>query len=182
MDPNLSYTLNTRYPRCPPFQFSFNWKIISTMNFLFSLLGAFIGNAVLIAVFFKRYAQLRSPVNCFIVNMAVSDLFVPFFVFPRRLQEIHLGWGAWLVPGTFGDMLCKTVHFADEVSVAVSMQSMVFIAVERWWSIIFPMKPALISQQSTPRFIAFTWIFAVIFFFYYLFAYKLRHKDRKPYC
>ena len=184
MNINLSNASNNSYQECQPYRpfSSFSWQVILTLIFSLSLIGALIGNALLIIVFWKRYAQLRSPVNCFIINMAVSDLFIPFFVFPRRIQEIYLGWGPWLLDGILGDILCRTVHFADEVSVAVSVQSMVFIAVERWRSVVFPMKSALISQRSTPRFIAFTWIFAVVFFFYYFFASKLRHKNGKPFC
>ena len=150
-----------------------------TIQFILSL----VGNALVIAVFYKHFHKLRAPVHYFIVNMAVSDLLVPFFVIPRRVQEIFLGWGPWLVDGVMGDILCKVVNFADEISVTVSSQSMVFIAVERFWAIVYPLKYPLISRKTTPRFIAFTWIFSALFYSYYFFAYKLVvHKDKTLHC
>ena len=157
-------------------------QALMTLGFVILLILALLGNIFVITVFSKRSNQLRSPVNCFIINMAVSDLLVPILVIPRRIQEIYLGWSPWLVGGALGDILCRVLNFADEVSVTVSSQSMVFIAAERFWSIVFPMRPPLISKQTTPKFICFTWIFSALFFSYYLFAHKLVRKDKTLVC
>ena len=68
----------------------------------------------------------KKPVNLFIVNMFVSDFVVPFFVIPRRAQQVYLGWDSWLVDGVVDDILSKVAKFADEVSVAVSSLCMFF--------------------------------------------------------
>ena len=68
-----------------------------------------------------------------------------------------------------GDFLCKVVHLADEISITVSSQSMVFIAAERFWAIVYSMKTPIISLKTTPRFIGFTWLFSTVFCSYYFF-------------
>ena len=150
-------------PQIPTTSISYKSFMITGYAILLFLFLA--GNALIIAVFYRRYDQLQTPVNYFIINMAVSDLLVPFFVLPKRIQIVFLGWGPWLVSGVFGDIICKVASFADEVSIAVSSQSMVFIAAERFSSIVFSHKRPLISRRTTPRFIGFTWAFASVFFF-----------------
>ena len=79
-------------------------------------------------------------------------------------------------------MLCKLVNFSDKVSIAVSIQSMVFIAFERFWSIVLPMVPTVITARHSSRFVAFTWVFAVSIFFRYFFTHKLTYIANKLRC
>ena len=158
-----------------PWEGSFNVieEVLMTIGYAILIVFSFFGNAFVIAIFHKQ-CQLRTPVNYFIVNMAVSDLLIPLFVLPRRIKEVYFGWSAWSVGGVMGEILCKVVNYSDVVSVTVSSQSMVFIAAERFWSIVFPMK-----SRTAPRFICFTWMFSFTVFVYYFVAYKL---DAKGFC
>ena len=181
---NVSTAHNKSSGGCNPYEATNSPidRAVMTAGYTILLVLSLVGNVFIIVVFYKRYQQLRTPVNYFIVNMAVSDLLVPVFVIPRIIQEIYLGWYPWPIGGVLGDILCRVVHFVDEVSVSVSSQSMVFIAAERFWSIVFRLKKPLISRRTTPRFISFTWVFSIIFYSYYLFVHKLRYKDNGPIC
>ena len=169
---------------CKPFTAagSVSSQVVMTTAYSLVLLLSLVGNFLIIVIFYRRYRQLKTPVNYFIVSMAVSDIFVPIFVIPRRIQEIFLGWSPWLVGGVIGDLLCRVVNFAEEVSIGVSIESMVFIAVERFWSVVYPMSPPLISNETTPRFITISWIFPIVTFSYYFVAYKLVAKNDQLYC
>ena len=158
-----------------PWEGSFNVieEVLMTIGYAILIVFSFFGNAFVIAIFHKQ-CQLRTPVNYFIVNMAVSDLLIPLFVLPRRIKEVYFGWSAWSVGGVMGETLCKVVNYSDAVSVTASSQSMVFIAAEKFWSIVFPMK-----SRTAPRFICFTWMFSFTVFVYYFVAYKL---DAKGFC
>ena len=79
-----------------------------TFGFAVLLFLALVGNSFVILVFGKRSNELRCPVGCFIVNMAVSDLLVPIFVIPRRIQEIYLGF---VTPLTFQYHRPERYHF-----------------------------------------------------------------------
>ena len=162
--------------------FNENEKGIITIGYILLFIFSLFGNALIIAVFRRKYDQLQTPVNYFIVNMAASDLLIPLVVLPRRVQETYIGWTPWLVEGVVGDILCRVVHYVDEVSVTVSSQSMIFIAVERWWSVVFPLKSPLITKQTTPKFICFTWALSLLFFSYCFFAYKTVTVQNKTLC
>ena len=180
---NFSST-NKSSERCDPYGPTVDTydQILMTIAFVLLSIFSFTGNSLFIAVFYKQFEKLRTPVHYFIVNMAVSDLLAPIFVIPRRIKQVYLGWGPWLVGGVFGDITCKLVHFADEVSMTVSSQSMVFIAAERFGAIVFPTRRHLIPRRTTPRFIAFTWIFSTLFFSYYFFIFRLVETDNTRLC
>ena len=171
-------------PECKPFiaSSSVSSRVIMTTAYCVLLLLSLVGNSLVVIVFLRRSGRPRTPVDYFIVNMSVSDLFIPLFTIPRRLQEIYLGWSPWLVGGLIGDLLCRFINFAEEMSIAVSMLSMVFIAVERFWSVVYPLKLPLITKKTSPRFVAISWIFAILTFSYYFVAYKLVAKNDQLYC
>ena len=52
---------------------------------------------------------LRKPINFFIVNMAMSDLLFPIFLFPRIVTHFYLD--SWLISGPLGQALCKLLPF-----------------------------------------------------------------------
>ena len=181
---NFSHSPNQSFERCDPYAAveSTSNQALMTSGYAFLLFGSLVGNALVIAVFCKRYDQLRTPVNYFIVNMAISDLLVPLFTIPRGIKQVYFGWDPWLVGGVLGDILCRLLHFAEEVSTTVSSQSMVFIAAERFWAIFFPMKTPLISRKTCSRFICFTWLFSMTFYSYYFVVNKLVQKDNVYTC
>ena len=158
-------------------------QICVTMAYGILLLLALVGNCLIVGLYYRNPGrQLRSPIHYFISNMAVSDILIAVLVIPRRIQEAYLGWSPWLIDGILGEILCRLVNFSDEVSMAVSIQSMVFIAFERFWSIMLPMSQPVITAKHSPRFIAFTWIFAISIFFRYLFTHKLVYGDKELWC
>ena len=73
---------------------------------------------------------MRKPINFFIVNMAMSDLLFTLFFIPREIQLFYIN--SWLISGPLGQALCKLVILLSDVSFAVSIQSLVLIAVDRF--------------------------------------------------
>ena len=157
-------------------------QTLMTAGYTILMFLSLTGNALVIGAFYRRYDQLQTPVNYFIINMAVSDLLVPFFVFPKHIQEVYLGWGPIIVSGVLGDIVCKITSFAEDVSASVSSQSMLFIAAERFSSIVIPQKWPLISRQTTPRFLGFTWVFSSVFFSYCFYIRKVVDNKERTLC
>ena len=114
---------------------------------------------------------MRKPINFSIVNMAMSDLLFPIFVIPQDIQELYIN--SWLISGPLGQTLCKLGSFLPGVSLFVSIQSLVLIAVDRFGAVVFPLRSPLISSKLCPFFILATWIIAIAFYSPYLFAFKL---------
>ena len=59
-------------------------------------------------------------------------------------------------------IFCKFWTIIVCVSIAVSVFSMVAIAVDRFYAIVFPMKPALFSKKTCRRLIIIIWIVSVV--------------------
>ena len=114
---------------------------------------------------------MRKPINFLLVNMAMSDLLFPIFLIPRDIQRLYIN--SWLIGGPLGHALCKLVGFLISVSNAVSIQSLVLIAVDRFGAVVFPLRSPLIRSKLCSFFILATWIIAMTVHSPYLFAYKL---------
>ena len=62
-------------------------------------MASLVGNFFIGIIVYKTQA-LRKPINYFIVSMAMSDLFYPLFVCPRRLTQLYAD--SWVISGPFG--------------------------------------------------------------------------------
>ena len=80
---------------------------------------------------------------------------------------------SWPISGSLGDVLCKLTNFVANVSTAVSIQSLVLIAVDRFGAVVFPLRSPFISRKLCRLFILSTWIVAVVVVSPYLFAFRL---------
>ena len=134
--------------------------------FIFSLTGN-----ILIGTIVYKAKTMRKLINFFIVNMAMSDLLFNIFVIPRLI--IMLYTDSWLIGGALGQAFCKLKSFIPDVSTAVSIQSLVLIAVDRFGAVVFPLRSPLISSKLCPFFILTTWIVAIAVNSTELFIFKL---------
>ena len=146
-------------------------KIGKTFAYCLIFLVSLAGNTVIGIIVYKT-KTMRKPINFLIVNMAISDLLFPIFLFPREIQK-SLYADSWLIGGLLGQALCKLVFFLPDVSTVVSIQSLVLIAVGRFGAVVFPLRPPLISSKRCPFLILATWIVAMAIHSPYLFGLKL---------
>ena len=148
-------------------------RIGKTFAYCLILVVSLAGNSF-IGILVYKTKTMRKSINFMIVNMAMSDLLFPIFAFPVILAELHAG--SWLIPGVLGQVLCKLVYFLQDISTAVSVQSLVLITVDRFGAVVFPLRSPLISSKMCLVFIPATWIIASAVFTPYLFALKLVEK------
>ncbi|XP_020619961.1 tachykinin-like peptides receptor 86C [Orbicella faveolata] len=134
-------------------------KISKLWAYCVILLGSFFGNAFIIAIVYK-HRDLHKTINYFIVNMAVSDLIFPLLVLPVQIRRMQADSQDWPINGIFGLMFCKLCYFASLVSMHVSAQSLVWIAIDRFVAVVFPLKLGLISKKIRTIAIVSMWIFA----------------------
>ena len=146
-------------------------KIGQTFAYCLILVFSLFGNSLIGIIVYKTYT-LRKPINFFIVNMAMSDLLYPVFMFPRKITDLLSPMfqfsqqltdpysDSWLISGPLGEALCKLGIFLPQISSAVSIQSLILIAVDRFGAVVFPLRSPLISSKLCPFFILATWIIA----------------------
>ena len=127
MSVNVNMTNGTQLSGC-----SYNptaEKIGKTFAYCLIFVVSLAGN-IFIGIIVYKTKSMRKPINFLIVNMAVSDLLYPTFLIPERLVELYLD--SWLISGPLGQVLCKLATFLINVSMSVSFQSLVLIAVDRF--------------------------------------------------
>ncbi len=151
-------------------------RIAKTIAYCLIFVVSLAGNTSIGIIVYKT-KTMRKSINFLIVNMAMSDLLFPVFAIPWILTELH--FSSWPISGPLGQALCKLRSFLLDVSVAVSIQSLVLIALDRFGAVVFPFRSPLISSKLCPYFIFTTWITAIILFFPILIAYTLvEHQER----
>jgi len=144
-------------------------KIGVTFAYCLIFVVSLVGNSFIGIVVYKTQT-LRKPINYFIVNMAMSDLLYPIFWFPSNLTYLFLD--SWPISGPLGLAMCKLVHFLALVSVIVSVQSLILIAVDRFGTVVYPYRSPLITSKMCPFIILGTWIVASAVIAPYLFAFN----------
>ena len=169
MSENVNTTTNGTEPwDCPSNPLAA--KIGKTFAYCLIFLVSLCGNTV-IGIIVCKTKTMRKPINFFILNMALSDLLFPIFVIPRGIQMFFTD--SWLIDGPLGQTFCKLVYFFSDVSLTVSIQSLVLIAVDRFGAVIFPLRSPLISSKMCPFFMLATWVLAMAIYSPYLLGLQL---------
>ena len=142
----MNTTLN-KSNNCNPLNFTAT-VLGKTVGFFIIVVVLLVGNCF-VGINFYRTQGMRTPVNFYIVNMAISDLLYPIFFIPGAITAIYTE--AWLIGGPIGEASCKIfTGFIAAVSSAVSIQSLVLITVDRFRAVMFPLRSLLINSKLCP--------------------------------
>ena len=133
-------------------------KIGKTFAYCLIFLVSLAGNTVIGVIVYKT-KTMRKPINFLIVNMAMSDMLLPVFFIPFEIQRLYID--SWLIDGPLGQALCKLVAYLSFISITVSIQSLVLIAVDRFGAVVYPLRSPLINSKLCAFFILATWIVAM---------------------
>ena len=166
---NATFTLYNK--ACDVLDNSFSVKIGLILVLSTIMLFSLVGNALIIVIVYQR-KDLRRTTNYFIVNMAVSDFLYQLSVIPKRMAQIAFSSPQWPLGSTTG-YICKATSFLDFVSFAVSTESLVRIAVDRFVAVVFPMKAHLVSSRFRTMVIVAIWILAMMLNAVDLYTYEL---------
>lgn len=120
-------------------------------------IAAVVGNFLVTAAFCKS-PSLRTSTNYYIVNMAVSDLLCSCFNWPLYTAEGLLTRKQFITE-PLAAVVCKLGMYFRGVSQVVSVLSLVLIAVDRYFAIVFPLKATFLSvKQARITLLLLTWI------------------------
>ena len=155
------------------------YKIGGTVALSLILAVSLMANSFIVLIVYKT-PTLRKPINYFIANMAMSDLLYSIFQIPFALSTLHTA--SWPIGGKFGLALCKLVPFFRNVSIIVSIQNLILIALNRFGAVVFPLRSPLIKSKLCPFFISATWIVAAAIFSPYLFTIALVDYSGEMWC
>ncbi|XP_019771021.1 orexin receptor type 2-like isoform X2 [Dendroctonus ponderosae] len=118
------------------------------------IVGLF-GN-VLVCVAVYRNHSMRTVTNYFIVNLALADALVILFCLPFSV--------VWDVTSTwwFGTAMCKFVLNMQNVSVTVSILTLTFISIDRWYAICYPLTFRSTTAKAKTA-ICLIWIISFVY-------------------
>ena len=158
---------------------STTWKIGGTVTLCLIFIVSLAANSLIVMIVYKT-PNLRKPINFFIANMASSDLLYPIFWIPWSLSKLHTN--SFPISGKLGQALCKLVPFFGNISLTVSIQNLILIAVDRFGAVLFPLRSPLIRSKLCPFCILATWIVAVAVNSPNLFAFELVEYPERTLC
>ena len=92
--------------------------------------------------------------------MVFSDFAFHLTFIPVELAKA--AYGQWPIAEPAGSIVCKIQSFVISTSVCVSVQSLTWIALDRFIAVVFPMKVHLISSRFRVLAIASSWIVALL--------------------
>jgi len=137
-----------------------------------------LGNSLVCLVVF-RFRGMRAPINYLLVNLAVSDMMVAFFIIPDYI----VNWAFRHPSGVAGDYMCMFITGGNFVWVgmAASTFSLVAVAFERYTAVVHPLNKTLrLTNQRLVAVIMASWLFAI--FFNLPLFFEVRHKDGVTHC
>ncbi|XP_043267126.1 orexin receptor type 2-like [Venturia canescens] len=114
-----------------------------------------VGNSLVCIAVYRNHT-MRTVTNYFIVNLAVADLLVILFCLPSTVL--------WDITDTWflGLKLCKAILYFQTVSVTVSVSTLTFISVDRWYAICFPLRFKSTTTRAKKA-IFVIWFFALLY-------------------
>nr|XP_023698179.1 prokineticin receptor 1 [Paramormyrops kingsleyae] len=115
-----------------------------------------VGNFLFIATL-ARYKKLRNLTNLLIANLAVSDFLVAVVCCPFLVDYYVVKQLSW----DHGLLLCASVSYLQTVSLYVSTNALLAIAVDRYMAIVHPLRPRM-KHQTAYCLIVGVWIVPVL--------------------
>lgn len=123
--------------------------IVYTIIFVLGLLG----NTLVCFVVIRNKA-MQTVTNLFITNLALSDILLCIFAVP--FTPLYSFRGIW----SWGSLLCHIMPFAQGCSVYISTLTLMSIAIDRFFVIIYPFRPRM-KIGTCVTVIFMIWTFAV---------------------
>ncbi|CAK1543389.1 unnamed protein product [Leptosia nina] len=131
----------------------YEWVLIATHGIVFVI--GLIGNALVCIAVYRNHS-MRTVTNYFIVNLAVADFMVILICLPPTvLWDVTETW-------FFGTAMCRIVLYFQSVSVTVSVLTLTFISVDRWYAICFPLKFKSTTSRAKTA-ILIIWVLSLLF-------------------
>ena len=117
------------------------WRGLVLTLYIAVILIGITGNTIVIYVV-VRNKHMQNVTNILIANLALSDISLCIFSLPIQLYyQITDHW-------IFGEALCRVVFTAFAMPMYVSTLSILLIAYDRYWLIVYPLKERMSIKMA----------------------------------
>ncbi|KAL9975315.1 hypothetical protein ACROYT_G012468 [Oculina patagonica] len=133
---------------------------IATVNSILIVIDI-VGNCLVCAII-KKNRDMRTPMNYLLVNLAVADILFAAFIAP----DIFFALTSTHPEGMVGTVLCKLLTGGNVayIASASSVVTLVAIAVERYYAVVYPLgDKGELTERKLKVIIIGSWIFPFLF-------------------
>ena len=117
------------------------WRGLVLALYVAVIIVGMAGNAIVIFVVFKN-RNMQNVTNVLIANLALSDIGLCVFSLP--IQLYYQLTDHWM----FGELLCRFIFSAFAVPMYVSTLTILLIAYDRYWLIVYPLKERMSIRMA----------------------------------
>ncbi|CCF23345.1 G-protein coupled receptors family 1 profile domain-containing protein [Caenorhabditis elegans] len=128
-------------------------SIVFTYLALFIL--AFVGNVTMFLILCRNQLVKVRRVHSLLLHMNIAHLLVTLVVMPKEI--LHNYMVAWFA----GDVMCRICKFFDVFAISLSMNVLICITLDRFYSIFFPLY-AMRARKSVQRMVSFAWTISFV--------------------
>jgi thyrotropin-releasing hormone receptor len=134
-------------------------RIIMTLIFtVLSIIGIF-GNILVILVVFK-VPGMRTPTNCYLVSLALSDCIFFLATSPTEISYLHITATTYI----FGSFGCAIFTYIPYLAINTSSLSITAFTIERFIGICYPLRARYICTVKRAKIIIlFIWVFSIFY-------------------
>uniref|UniRef100_A0A8R1DUH6 G_PROTEIN_RECEP_F1_2 domain-containing protein n=2 Tax=Caenorhabditis japonica TaxID=281687 RepID=A0A8R1DUH6_CAEJA len=142
--------------RSMPPDVSVNSSVISIVFcYLFLFLFAFVGNVTMFLILCRNQLVKVRRVHSLLLHMNIAHLLVTLVVMPKEV--LHNYMVAWFA----GDVMCRVCKFFDVFGISLSMNVLICITLDRFYSIFFPLY-AMRARKSVQRMVSIAWLASLL--------------------
>ncbi|CAH1779132.1 unnamed protein product [Owenia fusiformis] len=156
---NESNSLNSTDSIQPVKYYTVLYRTVGITLATIVLVAGIVGNSM-VAIVVARTKTMRTPTNCYIVSLAISDILVLVACALPVMMELNLKVGQWIL----GKTGCNLVIYLQYLGVNASAMSITAFTIERYFGICHPMRAhAICTVKRAVKIIVFIWIFNVLY-------------------
>ncbi|CAI4229924.1 unnamed protein product [Auanema sp. JU1783] len=112
---------------------------------------AFVGNVTMFLILVRNQLIKVRRVHSLLLHMNIAHLMVTLLYMPKEiLHNYTIAWQG-------GDFLCRLCKFFDVFGIALSMNILICISLDRFYSIFFPLY-AMRARKSVQRMVIIAWV------------------------
>ncbi|CAI2307373.1 unnamed protein product [Caenorhabditis sp. 36 PRJEB53466] len=142
--------------RSLPPDVSVNSSVLSiVLTYVALFLFAFVGNVTMFLILCRNQLVKVRRVHSLLLHMNIAHLLVTLVVMPKEI--LHNYMVAWFA----GDFMCRVCKFFDVFGISLSMNVLICITLDRFYSIFFPLY-AMRARKSVQRMVSFAWMASLL--------------------
>ncbi|XP_002731478.1 prokineticin receptor 2-like [Saccoglossus kowalevskii] len=139
---NESVSFNGTIPDYSLFrkQISFTGRVLLGIAYTAVIILSLCGNVVVV-ITLSKIKRPRNNMNAYLINLAVADILMAMFCMPFTL--VYIVFQQWM----FEDILCPIVQFTKQVSVMVSIFTLMVVGIDRYRAVALPLQTHINYQR-----------------------------------